>query len=151
MRTLAHDVRYGIRLLAKQPGFSIVAVLTIALGICVSVALFSVIDAALLHPLPYSHPEELVTVLVAAQDPAGRYSKTAVWQPEGASHLSRRGSGTPVIARLRPGVTREQAVSRLAALTPPNGRGTARVELQSMYDDETGGYTAALSPLAWGV
>jgi ABC-type antimicrobial peptide transport system permease subunit len=72
MKTVAQDVRYGVRLLARQRGFAIVAVLTIALGVGISVALFSVIDAALLHPLPYSHPEQLVTIDVAEQDQEGR-------------------------------------------------------------------------------
>ena len=64
METVIQDLRYGIRLLVKQPGFSIVAILTLALGIGMTTAIASVIDAAMLRPLPYSHPEELVELLV---------------------------------------------------------------------------------------
>ncbi len=64
METVLQDVRYGVRLLVKHRAFSVVAILTLAMGIGVSTALFSVIDAALLRPLPYPHPEQLVDVLV---------------------------------------------------------------------------------------
>jgi predicted permease len=267
METIVQDARYGLRQLRKHPAFSIVAVLTLALGVGVSTALFSVIDAAFLRPLPYQHPEQLVTLLVeearqsgrsalyapsmtdirrwrtltrtlshagmgrvsgfaplivetgtpqrltvaeASEDfldtygiapilgrglqlddtragappvallghafwqrefggdphvlgralriqnqlvtivgvlPAGFYDHTAVWQARQfpGPGLEQRGSGTPAIARLRPGVSVAQAAAALEAAV------SARVVIESMYHDETGQYGATILMLSLAV
>src|SRR5690349_8761720 len=62
MRTFLHDLRYGLRILARNPGFAAAAIVCLALGIGATTAIFSVVNAVLLRPLPYVHPERLVKV-----------------------------------------------------------------------------------------
>lgn len=276
METVLQDVKYSLRQLRRQPSVSILAGLTLALGIGVSTALFSVIDAALFRPLPYAHPEELITLdveeigegksryapsmedirtwrglhtiishagmgrvsgfvplivdtgtpqrltvaeasegfletyaitpvlgrSIQADDtregapavsllghaywqrefggdpnvlgrniriqnepvtivgvlPAGFYSDTAVWRARqfSGAMLDRRGSGTPVIARLRAGVTLAQARTALDAVTPPSTVSgptpvPARVVIELMYDEETRQFGATIRTLSLAV
>jgi predicted permease len=277
METILQDLKYTLRQVRQRPSFSIIAVLTLALGTGVSTALFSVIDAAFFRALPYPHPEELVsieveetnqgkpsrydpsmadirtwrtlttivshagmgrvsgfvplivdtgtpdrlTVAEASEDfletygitpilgrsisvddtregapavallghaywqrafsgdpnvvgravriqdrpvtmigvlPAGFYQDTSVWQAKQFSgvRLDRRGSGTPVIARLRPGVTLAQARMALDGVTAPTTINRpqptpARTVIKSMYDDETSQFGATISTLSMAV
>ena len=77
LETVVQDIRHSLRVFRRQPAFGAIALITLALGIGASTALFSVIDAALLRPLPYSHPEQLVDVLVEMPQRDGRVSRFA--------------------------------------------------------------------------
>ncbi len=81
MSTFLQDLRHGLRLMAKNPGFAAVAVLTLALGIGANAAIFSLVDAIMLRPLPYPNPEQLVGLGQWRNQQGEGYIQTGVSAP----------------------------------------------------------------------
>lgn len=79
LETLAQDVRYGLRQLRRSPGFTLVAVLTLALGIGANTVIFSVVDCLVFRPLPVDHPESVVFLTAARK---GRAPATVFSYPD---------------------------------------------------------------------
>jgi predicted permease len=88
MGSMWQDVRYGIRVLLKSPGFSAIAILTLALGIGANTALFSVVNGVLFNPLPFPKPDELVAVYTKSpnfQESSIAYLNFLDWQKSNQS------------------------------------------------------------------
>src|SRR6202162_2625070 len=81
MSTLLNDLRYAVRQLAKSPGFAAIAIFTLALGIGANAAIFSLVDAIILRPLPYPSPEQLVGLGQWRNQSGEGYVQTGVSAP----------------------------------------------------------------------
>src|SRR5262245_58055198 len=135
MKNLLRDARYGLRLLLRKPGFTFVAVLTLALGIGANTAIFTVTYALLIKPLPYAQPDQL-TIVTENNISRGWTSFSVApanffdWREQnrsfssiaayGSRSLNYSGGGTP--ERLR-GLSGTEGFLEMLGGTPAIGRG----------------------------
>jgi putative ABC transport system permease protein len=135
---MRHDLRYALRSLRQRPGFTVLTVLTLALGIGATSAIFSVVNGVLLLPLPYDRPDDVVVVhTILEGNPRGELSPPEYWdlreQARSFTHLAAfsdgsltlTGSGTP--ERLQAGFVTADAL-RLLGVSPARGRAFAAEE-----------------------
>src|ERR1700741_346062 len=108
------DFRYALRMLVKSPAFSVIAILTLALGIGANSTIFSVIDAVLLHPLPFPKPNQLV----------------AVWSRVANDKLEKETESIPNYVDLR---DQSQTLSALAAFTRASAVLNGAEEARQLY------------------
>ncbi|MFZ0745482.1 MAG: ABC transporter permease [Terracidiphilus sp.] len=158
MRSLMHDLRYAFRQLRKSPGFTLTAVLTLALGIGVTAAVYSVVHAVLLEPLPYPDPDRLVglaftfpqekpnaeqvgTAADFVRDHSHEFSSVAVMDDSSASvNVSVNGGHAATVNMVRV----SEGYFRTLGVMPALGRGFSPDE-----DRPGGGRTVVLSDSLW--
>jgi putative ABC transport system permease protein len=140
MTNLHQDLRYAVRGLRQRPGFTLVAVLTLALGIGANTAIFSVVNGVLLRPLPYERPDRLAMIWGHRnQEPLAQLSVPEYWDLRERTHsfagvaafaegnINLTGTGTP--ERLRAGYFTANTTAVLG-VAPAIGRGfTAEEDL----------------------
>ncbi|HWS87819.1 MAG TPA: ABC transporter permease [Pyrinomonadaceae bacterium] len=121
MKTLLQDLRYGLRVLWKAPGFTAVAVLALALGVGANTAIFSVVNGVLLRPLPFAEPERLVMVwmdnrVMGLREDLNSYPNYVAWRDEGRAfeHLAAFTSSSPTLTSERGEPERLQGASATA-------------------------------------
>jgi hypothetical protein len=96
VETFAHDLRYGLRMLWRSPLFTLIALITLSIGIGATSAIFSVVNGVVLEPLPYPHPDEPGHCQSSGAD------EGHVDDAETISHFSSHGLGKDVNARADP-------------------------------------------------
>lgn len=122
MRTLLLDISYSLRSLRRTPGFTAMAVLTLALGIAANTVVFSIVNASLLRPLPYAKPERLV--ILTWYGPQGRLTRDI--SASAFFMLKDRARSFQSIAAVHVG----DAGVNMAALGPPQYKRAQRVSLE---------------------